>query len=323
MKNSALSISPTGKRLAREDLLQRIRRLWASYLATLSEHTRRGYTRDLSDFARHLGAADALDTLRRLISEGPAEANTLALDYKADLLRRGLTPATINRRLAAIRSLVKLARTSGLITWELSVRGEKAQPYRETRGPGRSGYQRLLRGLNGSERPREIRDAAILHLLYDLALRRGEVARLDLSDADLQAGTLKILGKGRREPETLQLPEETKTALSRWIETRGGEAGPLFRNYDRADKHSTDGRLTPEGIYKLVLYRAAQAGIKTRPHGLRHAAITEALELTGGNLAAVQDFSRHRSSEILRRYDDNREKRGAEVAKLVAKAAAV
>lgn len=322
MKDSALSISPTGKP-AREDLLQRIRRLWASYLSTLSEHTRKAYTRDLRDFARHLGAADGLETLRRLIEGGPGEANTLALDYKGDLLRRGLSPQTINRRLAAIRSLVKLANTSGMISWELSVRGEKAQPYRDTRGPGRSGYQRILKAMDGSERPREIRDGAILHLLYDLALRRGELARLDFSDLDLSAGTVRILGKGRREPEKLELPEETKAVLSRWIETRGTGPGPLFRNYDRAGKKSGDGRLTPEGIYKLVLYRAAQAGLKTRPHGLRHAAITEALELTGGNLAAVQDFSRHRSSEILRRYDDNREKRGAEVAKLVAKAASV
>lgn len=323
MKNSALTISPTGKPPAREDLLQRIRRLWASYLTTLSEHTRQAYTRDLSDFARHLGAADSLETLRRLIEGGPAEANTLALDYKADLLRRGLAPSTINRRLAAIRSLVKLARTSGLIPWDLSIRGEKAQPYRDTRGPGRTGYQKILREMEGSRRPREIRDRAIVHLLYDLALRRGELARLDLSDLDLPAGTLRILGKGRREPEILTLPEETKAALSRWIEARGAAAGPLFRNYDRAGKQSRDGRLTPEGIYKLVLYRARRAGIKTRPHGLRHAAITEALELTGGNLAAVQDFSRHRSSEILRRYDDNRGNRGGEVAKLVAKAAAV
>ena len=321
MKDSALSISPTGKP-AREDLLQRIRRLWASYLSTLSEHTRKAYTRDLRDFARHLGAADGLETLRRLIEGGPGEANTLALDYKGDLLRRGLSPQTINRRLAAIRSLVKLANTSGMISWELSVRGEKAQPYRDTRGPGRSGYQRILKAMDGSERPREIRDGAILHLLYDLALRRGELARLDLSDVDPQAGTLKILGKGRREPEILTLPEETKAALSRWIETRGGEAGPLFWNYDRRSKGAR-ARLSSAGIYDLVLYRAAQAGIKTGPHGLRHAAITEALELTNGNLAAVRDFSRHKSYEVLRHYDDNRGNRAGEVAKLVAKAAAL
>lgn len=319
MKDSALSISPTGKP-AREDLLRRIRRLWASYLSTLSEHTRRAYTRDLEDLARHLGAADGLDTLRRLIEGGPGEANTLALDYKGDLLRRELTPATINRRLAAVRSLVKLAKTSGLISWELSVRGERSKPYRDTKGPGRSGYQRLLQVLNGSERPREKRDAAILHLLYDLGLRRGELARLDLSDVDLEAGTVQILGKGWRETEKRTLPEETKAALSRWLETRGGEPGPLFKNYDR---RGGEGRLSYQGVYDVVLTLGARAGVKIRPHGLRHAAITEALVLTNGNLAAVRDFSRHKSYDVLQHYDDNRGNRAGEVAKLVAKAASV
>jgi len=59
-------------------------------------------------------------------------------------------------------------------------------------------------------------------------------------------------------------------------------------------------------------------GLKVWPHGLRHAAITEALDLTGGNVRAVQRFSRHRDVRILERYDDNRRDLGGEVAKQVA-----
>ncbi len=316
-KSSALTVRPRPAAPIPADPMARLRALWGSYLSTLSVHTRRAYDRDLADFARHLGTAD----LAALIGNGPGEANALALEYKAALLERGLSPQTINRRLAALRAVVKLARRAGLIAWRLEVDGEKSRPYRDTRGPGKAGYQRLLQGLNGSRRPREIRDGAILHLLYDLALRRGEAARLDLEDVDLEAGTVKILGKGRREPEILALPAETARALERWIATRGTDPGALFPNYDRAGKG--DGRLTGDGIYKMTRDRAKAAGITTRPHGLRHAAITEALELTGGNLAAVQDFSRHAKTETLRLYDDNRKSRGAEVARMVAAAAAL
>jgi integrase len=59
-------------------------------------------------------------------------------------------------------------------------------------------------------------------------------------------------------------------------------------------------------------------GFKVWPHGLRHAAITEALDLTGGNVRAVQRFSRHRDVRVLERYDDNRKDLGGEVAKQVA-----
>lgn len=313
-KPFALTVRPRQTAPALADPLDRLRALWGSYLSTLSIHTRRAYDRDLADFARHLGTADP----GALIGSGPGEANMLALSYKAALLKRGLSPQTINRRLAALRAVVKLARKGGLINWRLEVDGERSRPYRDTKGPGRKGYQRLLQTLIGSNRPQEIRDGAIFHLLYDRALRRGEVAHLDLADVELEAATVTILGKGRREPEILTIPAETVQALKRWIFARGSKPGPLFLNFDRARKG--DGRLTGDGIYKMVRSRAATIGITTRPHGLRHAAITEALELTGGNLVAVQDYSRHAKTETLRLYDDNRKSRGAEVARMVAAA---
>jgi len=320
----ALAIRSPQESITRDRPLSRLRLLRDSFLRTLSEHTRRAYERDLQDLADHLGETDGVGALWRLVGCGQGEANGLVVQYKADLMERGLAPTTINRRLAAIRSAVKLVRMGGFISWELDVSGEKTKAYRDTRGPGKEGYQWMLKEISGSVREKDIRDTAILHLLYDLALRRSEVAKLNLSDVDFGAGMLTIIGKGRREPEKVQLPKETSQVLVRWMGVRGTEEGPLFRNYDRAGKVSReDGRLTPDGIYKVVLAVAQRVGIKTRPHGLRHASITEALSLTNGNLAAVRDFSRHRSYEVLQHYDDNRQSRGAEVAKLVAKAAAV
>lgn len=302
----------------------RLRSIRDAYLGTLSPNSKRAYENDLKDFAGHLGEEDGVVALWRLIEGGQGVANGVVLEYKRSLIEKGLAPASINRKLAGIRSAMKLARMGGFVSWEVEVSGEKSKPYRNTKGPGKEGYQRMIRELGGSDKAKDVRDAAILHLLYDLALRRSEVAKLDLKDVDLGAGTLVITGKGRREPETLKLPEETSRALVRWMEKRGEEPGPFFRNFDRGEKVSSDGgRLTPDGIYKMVLAVGGRVGIRTRPHGLRHAAVTEALELTNGNLAAVRDFSRHKNYSVLQHYDDNRQGRGAEVAKLVAKAAAV
>ncbi len=55
-----------------------------------------------------------------------------------------------------------------------------------------------------------------------------------------------------------------------------------------------------------------------RPHGLRHAAITEALDLLGGDVRRVQRFSRHRDVRVLNAYDDNRQDLAGEVARIVA-----
>jgi integrase/recombinase XerC len=154
-------------------------------------------------------------------------------------------------------------------------------------------------------------------LLYDLALRRGEVARLDIRDANLENGTLAVLGKGCTEPHLLTLPEPTSEALRSWIEVRGDQPGPLFTNFDRAGKGQ---RLTGRSIHRLIKRLGSQAGLEAWPHGLRHSAITDALDLTG-DVRKVQRFSRHRDLQTLTLYDDNRLDLGGEVAKLVAGAA--
>lgn len=62
-----------------------------------------------------------------------------------------------------------------------------------------------------------------------------------------------------------------------------------------------------------------KAGLRARPHGLRHAAITEALEATGGDVRRVQRFSRHKDVRVLLVYDDQRKDLAGEVSRLVAK----
>ena len=118
----------------------------------------------------------------------------------------------------------------------------RAQSYRDTKGPGKEGYRSLLDQAKGSKKePKRARDAAILHLLYDMGLRRGEVVSLDLDDLDLKAGVLVILGKGRTQKEPLTLPTETGAVLLSWVHVRGEDPGPLFTNLDPAKQG--DGRL--------------------------------------------------------------------------------
>jgi integrase/recombinase XerC len=79
---------------------------------------------------------------------------------------------------------------------------------------------------------------------------------------------------------------------------------PLFSSLDRAKKGN--GRLSGAGLYDIVRSFGTKAGIRMWPHGLRHSAITEALDLPGGNVRAVQKFSHHRDVRVIERYDDNR-----------------
>jgi integrase/recombinase XerC len=274
--------------------------LLAAFLAGRTETTLRAYAADLKDFAGFLGFADPVLAVQQLLSTGPGQANSLVLGYKADLLNRKLKAATVNRRLAALRSVVKMARTLGMIAWALEVSGLRSQPYRDTRGPGRDGFRKLLGAVKEQKPIKAARDVAILHLLYDLALRRGEVVALDIMDVDLAAGRVAVMGKGRTEKEFLTLPEPTSASLSAWMEFRGDCPGAFFINFDHAGKGNS---LTGKSVGRLVERLGKQVGITARAHGLRHAAITEALTITGGDVRRVQKFSRHLDSQTVLRRD--------------------
>ncbi len=288
--------------------------LVASFLAGRSPQTLRAYRQDLEDFTRYLGAPDLDAAAERLLASGPGLANALVLAYRTNLRDRELAAATVNRRLAALRSLVKLARTLGLVPWTLEVSSLKAEPYRDTRGPGLQGVRRLLHAAGEREDAKGHRDVAILRLLFDLGLRRSEVVSLDREDMDVEAGTLAVLGKGRTGKVRLTLPDPTRRSLGAWLETRGDQPGPLFPNLDRGKRH---GRLSSTSVYRMVRRLGAAVGLVVRPHGLRHTAITAALDLTG-DLRAVQRFSRHRDVRVLTHYDDNRADLGGDVARRVA-----
>ncbi len=315
------------------------------FLEGRTPRTLEAYRRDLEDFQAFVDGDSLAGAAWALVGHGPGNANSLVLDYRTALAEKGLSPATINRRLAALRSIVKQAALVGLedarglpVGWRLEVKGLKSRAYRDTRGPGTDNYRRLLayaaewkppgRRTTKPATPAEAaRNVAILRLLYDRGLRRGELVALDQEDLDLGNKRVQILGKGRTEKEWLTLAGKTCEALADWLAHRGEEPGPLFVNFDRCleakgrplTASGKAQRLSGRGLARLVEGLALGAGIgDVSPHGLRHSAITAALEKTNGNVAAVKRFSRHVDLNTLMKYDDNRTDVGGDITELLA-----
>jgi integrase/recombinase XerC len=321
--------------------------LLAAFLAGRSAETTRAYRQDLEAFAAFVGADGPAAAARLLLAGGHGNANARVLAFRNRMLEQGLSPATVNRRLAAVRSLVALAKMLGLVPWSVEVPGVKAEAYRDTAGPGRKAFNRMLQAARARTDAKGLRDLAVLRLLHDLALRRAEVCRLDVGDFDRAAGVLQVLGKGKRQKARLTLPAPTREALEAWLAVRpagapgsaptagpgggqlgdvgpqGAEAqapapppGPLFTSFDRARKGS--GRLTGKAVYRVVVTLGRTAGIRTWPHGLRHLGISTALDVLGGDVRRAQRYSRHVDVRTLLRYDDNRQDVAGEVARRVA-----
>jgi integrase/recombinase XerC len=179
--------------------------------------------------------------------------------------------------------------------------------------------RQLLQAAAAQPDPRKSRrDVALLRLLHDVALRRGEVCRLDLADVDLDRGRLAVTGKGDVERTIIALPAPTQRAIGGWLEARGRDPGPLFLGLDGTGRVRGGVRLSGPGLWSIVRTLGRRAGLVAWPHGLRHTAITRALEATNGDLRKVQRFSRHRDVRAVMHYDDNRTDLGGTIAAIVA-----
>lgn len=288
----------------------RAEELARAFFSGRNARTLEAYKQDLEDFKIFLKAETLAASIEKLLGAEAGAANGLVLNYRAHLLERGLSPATINRRLAALRSFGKLARLLGAVGWAIEVGNVKGESYRDLRGPTKRNLKRVLVELSARTDKKARRDFAILRLLYDLGLRRNEVASLDLAHINFEAGSIALLGKGQNQRMALTLPKETLAAVERWLELRGREPGALFLNLSRTGQ---GGRLTGRSLLRVV--RSYGLG---RTHGIRHLAITEALDLTSGNLRAVQRFSRHKDVRVIGLYDDNRQDLGGDIARRLA-----
>ena len=184
-----------------------------AFLAGRNERTLAAYRSDLDVFRLFVGQSTLDSAARLLLGAGHGAANAIAHGFRAHMVARRLAPASVNRRLAALRSLVRLANTLGMVPWQLMVENARGEAYRDTRGPGRDGFRTLhdYGQLRADAKGR--RDVAILRLLHDLGLRRGEVVGLDIAHVDLEGSRLFIKGKGRTQLEPVTLPEPTKAAL--------------------------------------------------------------------------------------------------------------
>jgi integrase/recombinase XerC len=287
-----------------------------------SAATRTAYKKDLADFFRFATNAEPTGALvEEFLALPQAQALQIGMSYKESLRRRNLKEATVNRRLAALKSLVSFARKLGKTALSLQdLKGDKVVAYRDTTGVSPADYRKILDEPNPTTLKGK-RDRAILRLLWDNALRRGEIARLDVGDFDRAGQRLRIFGKGRgSQAEWIDLAAPTAEAIERWLESRGypPENSPLFTNLDRANGGT---RLSASSIYSVVERASIDAGIPKHmsPHRVRHSAITAALDATDGNVREVQRLSRHKNLETLTRYDDNRQGHQRKVSELLSK----
>jgi integrase/recombinase XerC len=263
----------------------------------VSPHTVRAYTGDVRSLLEHaaqdgITAPDELDiaVLRR---------------WLAGQYGTGHARATLARRAAAARAFTAwacaggwLGRDPGPLLGTARIRRRLPQVPRQDQmaavlSPPRSGGGGRHGG-RGPEAELDLRDAAIMELLYATGIRVSELCGLDVDDLDEGRNTVRVLGKGGRE-RTVPVGLPAVRAVAAWKRAgrpalaRPGSGPALFLG-------ARGGRLDPRTARRVVHARlAAVDGVPdSGPHGLRHAAATHLLE-GGADLRSVQEILGHAS----------------------------
>jgi integrase/recombinase XerD len=238
------------------------------------------YRRDLAQFADFIGSS-------------PAAAGTDDLErYLAQLRADGLAPATVARRIAALRSfyrhLLLLGSRDDNPAAELSP-PRRARKLPRTLSPGEA--ERLVEAAAGTT-PRALRDTAIVELLYGAGLRVSELTALDRGSIDLDARLVRCTGKGGKE-RIVPIGRRAIEALRRY-QSRGR---PYLDRRHRPELflNAKGGPLTRAGVFLILRKIAAKAGLepeRVHPHLLRHSFATHLLE-GGADLRSVQEMLGH------------------------------
>ncbi len=263
-----------------------------------SQNTLSSYRRDLLRFAEYLKEYK-LNYL--------SLNNTDILTYMNRMQEDGMSPATVSRNLASIRSfyiyLMRKKKVSDDPTFNIrSLKKEKTLPTTLT-GP----EVEVLLSMPKTDEPKGCRDKAMLEVLYATGLRVSELISLDLDDVNLKIGYINCAGNGtaRVVPIYAEAIKAVKDYLdkSRNILCFDESVKALFVNINGK-------RMSRQGFWKILKKYKDEAGIpkEITPHTLRHSFALHLLE-NGADLKSIQELLGHSDISSTQIYSEIASKR--------------
>jgi len=234
-------------------------------------------------------------------AEPPAVTHRLLRRYAAALSERRSAPATVARKLAALRAFFATLREHGEIEAnpaDLLAAPKRAQQLPSVLAPEDIG--RLLDRIPAST-PLELRDRALFEIAYSSGLRAEELVSLDLTSVDFDAEELRVEGKGSK-TRFVPAGEPALRALARYLEraravlAHGDDEPALFLS-------KSGRRLSTSDIRRRLRVWARHAAVHgdVHPHALRHSFATHLLE-GGADLRSIQELLGHASVSTTQIY---------------------
>ncbi len=278
----------------------------------LSENTVVAYRNDLAglaEFAAESGSENSAEIDWNLFDEEKVAEFVKTLD------ERGYSNSTSSRKIASLKSFMRFLREEG-ITNDLATRRLKAprggKPLPKSLSINEIGA--LLNQVADAESPAELRDRAVVELLYAGGLRISEITALDVDHVNFDNLTVRIFGKGSKE-RIVPIYDAAIDAIAEYF-TIGRRRLGKSQDPDALFLNARGKRITRQGLWLQIKKVALAAGVTKNltPHMLRHsfashllnggASLRHVQELLGHeNIATTQIYTHLTSEHVRREYD--------------------
>ncbi len=249
----------------------------------LSPNTVAAYGRDLRDHLSYLASRGLRDLA--------AVDESHLIVYLGQLRRSGASPATVMRKLSAIRGLYRYVVSVGVqgvspLQADPTANLPAAQLRRHLPNVLSIEEVAALIAQPDTKTPRGLRDRAMLELVYAAGLRVSELVGLSRGDLNLDLGLVRCIGKGSKE-RVVPVGRPALEAVRTYLSTRRDAAAALFLG-------NKGKPLSRVSFWRIVRVYARQAGIRTpiSPHTFRHSFATHMLD-GGADLRAIQELLGH------------------------------
>ena len=261
-------------------------------------NTLAAYRRDLTKYAGYL---DGNGVAARSATTQDIEG------FNALLHNAQLAATTTNRTMAAVRGLHRYLFAEGVVTSDPTADVEQSKLPRGLPKALTEDEVAAVLEAPASDSPADLRDRAILELLYGTGMRISECVGLSLDDIDHPSALVRVMGKGDKQ-RLVPLGRFAARALERWLgpEGRANLAPDTWAGRDQQNAvflNQRGGRLSRQGIWGVVRKHGLTAGVADRltPHVLRHSCATHMLD-NGADIRTVQELLGHSSISTTQLY---------------------
>lgn len=257
-----------------------------------SDNTTMSYGRDLRKFEDYLGTLGISD-IKNVSGE---HLN----DFIHYLENKKLKAATISRNIASLKAFYHYLFKEKIV--EIDVSENLHAPKVEKKLPGIMSTEDVVRLIEQpkGDKPKELRDRAMLELLYATGIRVTELISLKVSDINMQTGC--VICRDENKERMIPFGSKAKSALLTYLEK--GRNAMLFQYEIQELFVNCSGQpMSRQGFWKLMKYYANQAGIESEitPHTLRHSFAAHLVE-NGADLKSVQEMMGHSDISTTQKY---------------------